>query len=145
MFGVIICGRCHRPRGVDLSTASATCPHCGASIDVRRARVFFQTDSLTELARAVREVSERHVDVEDFEPPERRAEGDPFQRITRSAAAVRDGEERLRHIARELDELSDGFSEEDLGKVMDDPATAIERMLALDLIYEPSPGMYRRL
>jgi hypothetical protein len=145
MFGIIICGRCHRPKGVDLSASKATCPHCGASIDVRRARVFFQTESCSELANAIRAFSERHMDIEAFEPVERKAEGDAFQRIVFESSSVRDGEERLRLIARGLDKLCDGFSEDDMSKVVDDPSATIERMLALDIVYEPSPGRYRYL
>ena len=146
MFGVIVCGRCHRPRGVDLATSRARCPHCGASIDVTRARVFFSTDSQSELAEAVRAYSEARWDIEHTRaPPPREVDDDPYGTVASRAERIRDEEERLRYVARELCLLHDPFSKEQLGRVVDDAPGALAKLLALGLVYEPSPGLYRAL
>ncbi|MDD1747154.1 MAG: DUF1922 domain-containing protein, partial [Methanomassiliicoccales archaeon] len=78
MFGVIICPKCHRARGVSLSTSRAKCPHCGHSIDVSLAKVYHKTDSQEELALAVQRMTERlAANIEDY-PAERKRRSKPI-------------------------------------------------------------------
>ena len=67
MFGVIICPRCNRARGVDLSVKISKCPGCGLHSEVDRMRTFFQTDNELELAEAVRRTNSRmQHSIEDY-------------------------------------------------------------------------------
>ena len=67
MFGVIICPRCNRARGVDLSVKTSKCPGCGLHSEVDRMHTYFQTDNELELAEAVRRTSSRmQHSIEDY-------------------------------------------------------------------------------
>ena len=140
MYGVIVCPRCTLVQGADLSTARITCPRCGGKIEVRKAKVYFSTDSPKELAEGVRQVGERLVyDIEApgaarSLPPERKPSG-PDQRTLRSIVlqALGEREEASREdLARELG----GISEEEMDKV-------IGPLLEAGVMYEASPGRYR--
>jgi len=56
MFGVVVCPRCHRAKGVDLSKKTTTCS-CGFAIRVVPARVRLRVGTERELIEAVRRVS----------------------------------------------------------------------------------------
>src|SRR2546428_13582623 len=53
MFGVVVCPRCHRAKGVDLSKKTTTCS-CGFAIRVVPARVRLRVGTERELIEAVR-------------------------------------------------------------------------------------------
>ncbi|MBI0583104.1 MAG: hypothetical protein ISF22_02630 [Methanomassiliicoccus sp.] len=139
MFGVIICPRCTLVQGADLSMARITCPRCGGKIEVKRAKVYFSTDSPKELAEAVRQVGARLV--YDIEAP-----GAPRPQI--EVSAPRTDEEAVlsaivsiswdrRDAARE--DIARALPDVD-GQVLDD---MISRLLEAGIIYEAAPGRYR--
>jgi len=67
MFGGIICPRCNRARGVDLSVKTSKCPGCGLHSEVDRMRTYFQTDNEQELAELVRRTNSRmQHSIEDY-------------------------------------------------------------------------------
>lgn len=140
MYGVIVCPRCTLVQGADLSTARITCPRCGGKIEVRKAKVYFSTDSPKELAEGVRQVGERLVyDIEapgaPRGPPPERKPPVPDQRTLRSIVlrALGEREEASREdLALELGDVS----EEELDKV-------IGLLLEAGIMYEVSPGRYR--
>ena len=140
MYGVIVCPRCTLVQGADLTTARITCPRCRGKIEVRKAKVYFSTDSPKELAEGVRQVGERLVyDIERpgaprAPAPERRPSGSD-QSALRSTIlqALGELEEASREdLARALGEVS----EEELDRT-------IGLMLEVGLMYEVSPGRYR--
>ncbi|HVO77858.1 MAG TPA: DUF1922 domain-containing protein, partial [Methanomassiliicoccales archaeon] len=59
MFGVVVCPKCKKARGVVLGSARAKCPRCGHSIDLSKARVFYKTEKQAELAEAVKKMNDR--------------------------------------------------------------------------------------
>lgn len=140
MYGVIVCPRCTLVQGADLSTARITCPRCGGKIEVRKAKVYFSTDSPKELAEGVRQVGERLVyEIETpgtpRGPPPERKPPVPDQRALRSIVlrALGEREEASREdLALELGDVS----EEELDKV-------IGLLLEAGIMYEASPGRYR--
>lgn len=141
MFGVIVCSRCTLVQGADLEMARVTCPRCGHKIVVRKAKVYFSTDSTKELAEAVRQVGERLVyDVETFSPP-RRQDPPTAGPIHSEGPSLRPTLERWLEEGREFsrDELlkaSPGSEEEEVDRVLD-------RLLSEGIIYEASFGRYR--
>ncbi|MDD1756655.1 MAG: hypothetical protein LUQ39_07480 [Methanomassiliicoccales archaeon] len=146
MFGVIICPKCHRARGVSLSTSRAKCPHCGHSIDVSLAKVYHKTDSQEELALAVQRMTERlAANIEDY-PAERKRRSKPI------AAKKRKGlrsEDDLRSLAIELSGQKGEFSIQDIMSHADVDEERAERiaqtMIDSGLIYEPGPGRFKPL
>lgn len=140
MFGVIICPHCTLVQGADLSTARTACPRCGSRIEVRKAKVYFSTDSPKELAEGVRQVGERLV--YDIEAPGAARAPVPARRQERSdrlalrSAVLRTVSERGEASREELERALGEAGEEELDKV-------IALLLESGVMYEASPGRYR--
>lgn len=147
MFGVIICPKCHRARGVSLSTKRAECSHCGHSIDISLARVYHRTESQEELVLAVQKVTERlAVNVEDY-PAERKRRSRPV--VPPKAKRTCSSEEELRRL---IDALTAGRGEFTVQDVMsklevveEEAAKVVQRMLDSGLVFEPSMGRFKVL
>jgi transcription elongation factor Elf1 len=150
MFGVIVCPSCNRARGVDLSAAAVVCPSCGKKMNVGRAKVYFKTDSESELVEAVRKMSERlAVGVESPPPAKKKRRKLSFhEELGAQAKRLKGSEERLRFAADNLTSELGQFEVEDLALVVrsfdeTDAERLIEKMLSSGLIFEPEPGKYR--
>jgi tRNA G26 N,N-dimethylase Trm1 len=146
MFGVIICPKCHRARGVSLSTSKAKCPHCGHSIDVSLAKVYHRTDSHEELVLAVQKVTERlAVDIEDYPAKKKRRSKPKSLEGKRSFRT----EEDLRQLIGELSAAKGEFSLQDISSKagVDEPKAEkiAQAMIDAGLAYEPSPGRFKPL
>lgn len=146
MFGVIICPKCHRARGVSLSTSKAKCTHCGHSIDVSLAKVYHRTDSQEELVLAVQKVTERlAVDIEDY-PAEKKRRSKPKSLEGKRSFRT---EEDLRHLIGELTAAKAEFSLQDISSKaeVDQPKAEkiAQAMMDAGLAYEPSPGRFKPL
>jgi hypothetical protein len=150
MFGVIICPRCNRARGVDLSAKTSKCPGCGLHSEVDRMRVYFQTDNELELAEAVRRTSSRmQQSIEDY--------GD---NVVLARQATEEQRKKARNqsldfngmmlLARSISSET-GFSLDDLKVALEkegydlDPTKIASVMLNEGIVYEPKPGRYRPL
>src|SRR2546425_2536581 len=93
MFGVVVCPRCHRAKGVDLSKKTTSCS-CGFEIRVVPASVRVRVGTERELIEAVRRVSaELAGGLAEYEqaaaPRKRRRIGDVHARV--AAAAMKAG------------------------------------------------------
>lgn len=145
MFGVIVCSRCNRVRGVELDARRTTCPGCGHSIDVTRARVYFRTEDLGELAEAVRQKAM------EIAPTSNGKETMNWSlEVGKEPVERKLDENALLLAAVRLSERSGDFSLSDLMdecKIEDREKTSelLERMLHEGLIYEPEPGRYRAI
>lgn len=146
MFGVIICSKCHRARGISLSTSKAKCPHCGHNIDVSLAKVYHKTDSQEELVLAVQRMTERlAIDIEKF-PAEKKRRSRPM--MAEGKRGFR-SEEDLRKLVIELSGQKGEFSLQEMMSKLDvDEAKAeklVKAMMDSSLIYEPGPGRFKPL
>lgn len=150
MFGVVICPNCNRPRGVDLSAKKAMCPVCGRHIDLKKSRIYFETDSEAELAGAVRKLGEQiSGDLEDHTVSvlRERKKGDFFDPdLVRKPSRAIEDEDQARRIVKELSAGSGEFSVDDLCRIIGDEEVArtlLEKLLSEGIIFEPRPGRYR--
>ncbi|HEY3419336.1 MAG TPA: hypothetical protein VGK23_02145 [Methanomassiliicoccales archaeon] len=150
MFGVIICPRCNRARGVDLSVKTSKCPGCGVHSEVDRLRVYFQTDNELELAEAVRRTSSRmQQSIEDYDDG-----------VILARQATEEQRKKARNQSLDFDGMvilanslssETGFSLDDLKDALVkegydlDPAKIASVMLNEGIIYEPRPGRFRPL
>ena len=57
-FVVIVCSKCKWARGARADAKRVKCTRCGATIDVKKARIFAHADNELDLAKAVGEVNE---------------------------------------------------------------------------------------
>jgi len=147
MFGVVVCPKCHRARGADLSNLTTRCAHCSHVIDLSKARVYARTDSKEKLAEAVRRVTEKMaVNIEDYPAERKRARApEPEKRPKRPASLNLD---ELRSLACQLNEGKDYFDAEDVRTALklrgdDDVHQLLEKMLDRGIIFEPQAGRFR--
>jgi hypothetical protein len=150
MFGVIICPRCNRARGVDLSVKTSKCPGCGLHSEVDRMHIYFQTDNELELAEAVRRVGTRmQHSIEDYGDDVVLARQATEEQRKRSKNQSLDFDGMV-VVARSLDSES-GFGLEELKEALTkegydlDPARIASVMLNEGIVYEPRPGRFRPL
>jgi len=144
MFGVVVCPKCKKARGVVLGSARAKCPRCGHSIDLSKARVFYKTEKQAELAEAVKKMNDRLSEgIEDIDVERKRRRS-----VTKKETKARRTEDSLVALAKELTESSGSFSLEDFARGLElkdeeEASRLVEAMLAQGLLVEPRPGRYR--
>ena len=146
MFGVVVCPRCHRAKGVDLKQKTTTCP-CGFEIRVQPSRIRARVGTERELIESVRriqaELAERAA-----APPGRKRIGQVHARVAAVAKKAGDRAHRVRAAAEGLTEELEVFSVEDLRTVLEalgihDVDGSLEELLAANVVYEPKEGFYR--
>jgi hypothetical protein len=52
-FGVIVCPRCKRAKGVDLSSKTTKCIRCGKSLQLSKLKILYETESQEKLRQAI--------------------------------------------------------------------------------------------
>ena len=152
MFGVVVCPRCHRAKGVELSKKTTSCS-CGFEIRVVPARVRVRVGTERELIEAVRRVSaELAGGLAEYEraiqPRRRKRIADVHARVAAAAMKAGDRAHRVRAAARELSNELEVFSYEDLRAVLgalgiDDVDASLGELLRANVVYEPRAGFYR--
>ena len=150
MYGVIICPKCNRARGADLSAKTSKCPGCGVHSEVDRMRIYFQTENEQELAEAVRRVGTRmQHSIEDYGDDvimARKATEEQRKKVKNQSLDFDGMVFIARSIVSEngfgLDELKDAL----VGEGYDvDVAKIAAVMLNEGIIYEPRPGRFKPL
>lgn len=151
MYGVIVCPRCRRAKGVDLVQKTTACV-CGFDIHVTPARVRARADTARELASLVGRVNAElrggtRAYEEAAEPPRRRRSSDVHTRVAASVGAG-DRMHRVRAAAVALSRELERFSFSDWTIVLErlgipDPQAALEHLIQERAIYEPATGFYR--
>jgi hypothetical protein len=148
MFGVIICPKCHRARGVKLPSKTAICVHCGHSIDVQKARVYFRTESEVELRRGVQRMTERlATSIEDY-PAERK--GKVRKERGDMAPKAKLSEESLRSAAHQLTEEKGDFGLEELKEALglssdEEARKLLDRLRSDGLVFEHRADRFKSL
>jgi ribosomal protein L37AE/L43A len=158
-FGVVICPKCHRPRGVRLKDNKSKCYHCGYTFTISKLKLFHETDSESNLAEAVGRLNAKlqgGLDeylsfLEEYENVPVGYEGlEPHKRIAAKLRYVNDQQERLEKLAQELSLELDEFEDNDIIKVLkelglDDIQSkrSLSALLENNIIYEPQPGKYK--
>ena len=149
MFGVVVCPRCKRARGVDLGKKTTACD-CGFEIRISVSRTGFETSDARELAAAVgrtqAELGGGAKAVEAAGRPKRRSR-DAFARVIGDASRG-DRRQRARRAAEGLAREFVLFTVEDWRRVAEalgipDPNEALEDLARGNVVYQPRPGYYR--
>ena len=152
MYGVVVCPRCKRAKGVDLKQKTTTCS-CGFTIKVVPARVKAKAATAHELAPLVGQVNADLAggtrQVQQLLAPRRKAR--PRDVHARIIAAVEDRGDRatkVRGAAVELTNELELFTRDDWGQVLEglgiaDAEGALATLLDANVIFEPKPGFFR--
>lgn len=152
MYGVVVCPRCKRAKGVDLKQKTTACS-CGFEIRVVAARVRARAETARELAPLVGRVSaEIAGGVEAYHraaaPRRHRRPSDVHVRVVGIASKSRDRASRIRSAAVELTRELEVFDRDDWERVLADlgiaqPEEALANLVRSNLVLEPREGVYR--
>ena len=52
-FGVIVCSKCKKVKGVDLTSKTTKCHRCGKILTINKLKIFYKTNSQEELRKAI--------------------------------------------------------------------------------------------
>ena len=52
-LGVIVCPRCKQVKGVDLSSKTTKCTRCGKSLQLKKLKILYETESQEKLRQAI--------------------------------------------------------------------------------------------
>lgn len=152
MFGVVVCPRCKKAKGVELSKKTTTCA-CGFEIRVVPSRIRARAPTARELADLVGQANaELAGGLEAYRraatPGTRRRSRDVHARVVAAAANAGDRARRIHAAAVELTRELDVFSRGDWDRVLEGlgiphPDEALEGLIEIREVYEPKPGFYR--
>ena len=152
MYGVVVCSRCKRAKGVDLKQKTTTCS-CGFEIRVSKSRVKAQAVGAHELAGLVGQVNaELRGGLEAYReaaaPARKTRSRDVHVRVVGVASKSRDRANRIRAAAIELTRELEVFSIGDWTRVLTglgipQPEEALATLVRANLVREPREGFYR--
>ena len=149
MFGIVVCPRCKRAKGVNLERKTTTCD-CGFEIRIAKSRKPFETSDARELAGAVGRIqAELHRGTSEVASADRqkRRSRDAFARVVADANRG-DRRQKTRLAAEGLAREFVLFTAEDWRRVAEalgipGPDDALEELARGNVVYEPRPGYYR--
>jgi hypothetical protein len=135
MFAAVVCPRCRKGFAIDLEHRSSSCPHCGRQVQNRRMKTHFTSSSASLTAQAVAELNRKGRDMKGFH-------GNIGLRERRSPLSP----SRIEALVQELQEFDLTDLEACLGgRTALEAEELLRRMVSLGLVYESSPGRYRRV
>lgn len=146
-YGVIVCPKCGRARGVESAKKTTTC-QCGREIKLSRMKLRFMTDSPHELAESVAAVNaalKGGGPMPSAKKPKRKS---PYLPVSEKVATIKDPLERARAMVAELSAQKKEFDVDDVKKIAvmigkETPENLVAKLLNLGIIYEVGPGRYR--
>ena len=152
MYGVVVCPRCKRAKGVDLKQKTTTCS-CGFTIRVVPSKVRGRAATARELAPLVGQVNAEIAGgakqvQRDLAPVKRRRATQVHARIIAAVSREGDRNSRIRAAALELTNELEVFTRDDWSRVLEglgipDPETALAALLDANVVFEPKEGFYR--
>jgi hypothetical protein len=152
MYGVVLCPRCKRAKGVDLKQKTTTC-QCGFEIRVVPARVRARAETARELAPLVGRANAQiagGLDAyeRDAQPRKRARIRDVHARIIAAIPKGGDRTSRVHAAAMELSRELELFTRDDWIRVVSglgipDPEVALDSLIRSNAVFEPKAGFYR--
>jgi len=152
MYGVVVCPRCKRAKGVDLKQKMTTCP-CGFEIRVVPARVRARAATPRELAPLVGQVNAElaggaKVVARASAAPKKPKPREVHARVIAAVPKQGDRASRVRAAALELTNELEVFTADDWAQVLQglgipEPDAALAVLLDANVVFEPRPGFYR--
>jgi len=152
MYGVVVCPRCKRAKGVDLKQKTTTCL-CGFEIRVVPSLVRARANTARELAPLVGQVSAEIAGGlkayrEAAAPVRRIRPRDVHLRVIGIASKAQGRANRVRAAAVELTRELEVFSMPDWERVLaglgiPHPEEALAALVRANLVLEPTSGFYR--
>ena len=150
MYGVVVCSRCKRAKGVRIGQKTTLC-QCGNTIKLAVAKVKSRTDDARQLAKAVGlENARLHGGREEYEEAvhlPRRRKG-VHGRAADAAMNAGNRDAKVRSVAVELSRELGAFSARDFAVVLVSlgipaPDKRLEELVEARLVYQPSPDRFK--
>ena len=150
MYGVVVCSRCKRAKGVRVGQKTTTC-QCGHTINLATAKITSRTDDARQLATSVglenarlrggREEYEKAVNAP------RRGKG-VHRRAAEAAMKVGNRDAKVRRVAVELSRELVTFSAKDFTVVLASlgipaPEKRLDELVEARFVYQPGPDRYK--
>lgn len=152
MYGVVVCPRCKRAKGVDLKQKTTTCS-CGFDIRVVPARVRARASTPRELAPLVGQVNAElaggaKVVAKAFAPAKQTRPREVHARVIAAIPKAGDRASKVRAAAVELTNELEVFTKDDWIRVLEglgipEPESALAVLLDANAVFEPRAGFYR--
>jgi hypothetical protein len=147
-YGVIICPKCGRARGVEAHRKTTTC-QCGRQIRLTRMKLRFVTDSPHELAQTVANVNASLEGAGPMPRARKKRKRAAEQAISQRTSTIKDPLERMRAVVAELIASKQELDQGDMRKAAailgkKDPEALTAKLLELGIIYEVGPGKFRQ-
>ncbi len=152
MYGVVVCPRCKRAKGVDLKQKTTTCP-CGFEIRVMPAKVKARAGTPRELAPLVGQVNAELAGGTKtvqamLAPPRKARPRDVHARIVATIPKGGDRTAKVRAAAIELTKELEVFTFEDWSRVLEGlgigaAEAALASLIDSNAVFEPKEGFYR--
>ena len=151
MFGVVVCPRCGRAKGVELPKKTTSC-QCGFEIRVHPSRIRFEVADARELAAAVGRINAElrggTEEVAALTAKPRKRSRDAYLRVVATAGRAGDRRQRTRAAAEGLAKEFVLFTTEDWRHVAEalglpNPEEGLQELVRGNVVYEPKPGYYR--
>lgn len=159
-FGVVVCPRCKKALGIDLSCKTTTCPRCGKRFKHKDLRVFYRTSSEQELQQAIGQINAQlDGKLAEFRSSFRQHDQDKYEtentmEVRASIASrvkhVSGWHDKVEFVAQELDKVKSVFTVEDVKAVFEQAGlntekieSALQDLVDEAVVYEPQPGEFR--
>ncbi len=152
MYGVVVCPRCKRAKGVNLKQKTTTCP-CGFEIRVVPAKVKARAATPRDLAPLVGQVNAELAGGTKavqalLAPPRRARPREVHARIVAAVPRTGDRTTKLRAAAVELTRELEVFTMDDWSRVLEGlgiggAAAALASLVESNAVFEPKEGFYR--
>ena len=167
-FGVVLCSRCTTARGVRLGAKTATCTQCGKKLNLKKAKILCEVDSVKDVAGAVRQYNTElkggaEVYARDIRAVEKKQKKldlagmgkpqDVYAEVSSKLVTVRARDDKITAAAQELGRHLGEFTQNDFSEVLKRIGIEgekvsemyIARLIENNVIYEPKSGLYRCL
>ncbi|MFO8109312.1 MAG: hypothetical protein R6U17_02145 [Thermoplasmata archaeon] len=139
-YGIVVCTSCGFARAVDLRNKTTGCSHCKKRLDLSRMRIYYKTNSTSELSWAVGRMNAKLNKSEI--PVQEEKESDIYGRIVKRLKEGSNRKERLIIMASMLTSEFGSFGREEMMMLnertdLGDIDEVMEHLRKLDEIYEP--------
>ena len=144
MYGLALCGVCRRPRVVDRSKATTTCPYCNSHEKTKDLIYYFESPDQDAVRTALSQAT-GFTAPDGKEKARKIEEADPYSTMIFRYEHASDLDEKLVIIAEGLTAIKGTFSLEDVREIVGDKYAEkyVSAMLDRCIVAEVRIGMYR--
>ena len=144
VYGLALCGVCRRPRVVDKSKATATCPYCNSNEKTKNLIFYFEHPDQAVVREALSQAT-GFTAPDDSEKRKRIEEADPYSTMIYRYEHASDLDEKLTVLAEGLTGIKGTFTLDDVRRIVGDRHAEkyVSAMLDRCIVAEVRIGEYK--